>query len=105
MAVESAENALDWAGYEEPDDTFHRTIASATDTPLLVALNYQLNALWRAIARTSVTRETERSASSHASFAEHLAIADAIAQHDRSQAHYAMRKHIALVSARLFGEI
>ena len=103
--VESAENALNWAGYEASDDAFHRAIASATDNPLLVALHNQLNAVQRAIAWTSVTRETERPASSHTSFVEHRAIADAIAKHDHSQAHYAMRKHIASVSARLFGEI
>jgi len=104
-AVEGAEDAVDWAGYEAMDDEFHRAVAAATDNPLLVALFDQLNAVQRAVAWNSVVRETERPARSHSSFAEHREIADAIAARDHARAHEAMRKHIGSVSARLFGEI
>lgn len=105
QAIEGAEKALDWAGYEAFDDEFHHAIAAATDNPLLVALFDQLNAVQRAVAWNSVVRETERPSRSHTSFVEHREIADAIAKHDHVRAHGEMRKHIGSVSARLFGEI
>lgn len=104
-AVEGAEDAADWSTYEGFDDEFHHAIAAATDNPLLVALFDHLNAVQRAVAVSTVVRETERPPRTHTSFAEHREIADAIATHDHARAHAAMRKHIGSVSARLFGEI
>lgn len=104
-AVEGAEEAAGWEGYELHDDALHLAIAEATDNPLLLALYQQLNNVQRAVAWNSVVRTTDRPPRDHTSFAEHRAIADAIAAHDANAAHDAMRRHIGSVSARLFGEI
>lgn len=104
VASEGAENASDWSSYEDFDDRFHRAIAVATDNPLLVALYDQLNTVQRTVAWATVVRETNGPAHSHPSFAEHREILAAIESRDANRAHEAMRKHIASVSARLFGE-
>ncbi len=103
-ASEGAENAPDWSSYEDFDDRFHRTIAVATDNPLLVALYDQLNNVQRTVAWATVVRETIGPAHSHPSFAEHREILAAIESRDANRAHEAMRKHIVSVAARLFGE-
>lgn len=104
-AMEGAEAAPDWSGYEAFDDRFHHAVAAATDNPLLIELFDQLNTVQRAVAWGNVVRSTERPPRTHTSFSEHREIADAIGGRDPGRAHDAMRRHIGSVSARLFGEI
>ena len=104
-AVRGCEEAEDWAGYEAWDDELHQAIAEATDNPLLVSLFLQVNNQRRGVANRNVVRATERPPRTHTSFVEHRTIASAIAAHDHTWAHDAMRRHIGSVSARLFGEI
>ncbi|WP_349371780.1 FadR/GntR family transcriptional regulator [Salinarimonas sp.] len=102
LAMERAAAASTWAEYERQDDAFHRSIAEASDNLLLVALFDQLNQVRRAVAWGAVTRETVRPPADHSSFAEHEAIARAIADRNPEAAYEAMRAHIRSVSARLF---
>jgi DNA-binding FadR family transcriptional regulator len=102
LAMERAAAAATWAEYERQDDAFHRSIAEASDNLLLVALFDQLNQVRRAVAWGAVTRETVRPPADHTSFAEHAAIARAIAERNPEAAYEAMRAHIRSVSARLF---
>jgi len=102
VAMERARSARTWAEYEAQDDAFHRAIAEATDNPPLVALFDQLNGIRRAVAWGSVERATGRPPDDHPSFAEHAAIADAIAARSSEGAFEAMRRHLRSVAARLF---
>lgn len=104
-AVERAKAATTWNEYETQDDIFHRSVAEASDNLLLLALFDQLNDVRRAVAWGSVTRESARPSPDHSSFAEHDAIAAAIASRDASAAYEAMRKHLGSVARRLFGEV
>lgn len=101
-AVENASTASTWAEYEEQDDRLHRCIAEASDNALLLALFDQLKQVHRAVAWGAVSRETVRPRADHSSFAEHRAIAEAIAKRDPEAACEAMRVHLRSVSARLF---
>jgi len=100
-----ARAAENWQDYEAQDDLFHYAIAEATDNILLLALFDQLNKVRRAVAVSTVIRETVRPPESHTSFAEHDRICAAIAARDPKAAHDAMWQHISSVSARLFGEV
>src|SRR6056297_195274 len=101
-AMESASAASTWAEYEAQDDRLHRCIAEASDNALLLALFDQLNQVRRAVAWGAVRRDTVRPPADHSSFAEHRAIAEAIAKRDPEVAYEAMRVHLRSVSARLF---
>ncbi|MEM9248762.1 MAG: FCD domain-containing protein [Pseudomonadota bacterium] len=96
--------AASWAEYERQDDAFHRAVAEAADNPLLLALFDSLNRVRREVAFGAVERSSLRPPATHSSFAEHDAIADAIAAHDPDAAHLRMRQHLQSVAARLFGE-
>ncbi|MEM9634091.1 MAG: FCD domain-containing protein [Pseudomonadota bacterium] len=102
---ERARRASNWSDYETQDDQFHYAIAEATDNILLIALFDQLNKVRRAVAVSTVIRETERPPENHTSFAEHDRICAAIEDRDPKAAHDAMWQHISSVSARLFGEV
>lgn len=102
IAMERAAAASTWAEYEAQDDRFHRSIAEGSDNVLLLALFDQLNQVRRTVAWGAVTRDTPQPPSNHKSFAEHEAIARAIAKRDPEAAYAAMRLHIRSVSARLF---
>jgi DNA-binding FadR family transcriptional regulator len=104
LAMERAHSAPAWAEYEKQDDLFHRAIAEASDNLLLLALFDQLNQVRRAVAWGNVVRDTQRPPGDHSSFAEHEAIAMAIAGRRPEAAYDAMRNHLRSVSARLFGE-
>ncbi len=104
LARERAESSTTWEEYEAQDDTFHRTVAQATNNALLLALFDQLNQVRRAVAWNVVVRETARPAGNHSSFTEHKQITEAIDARDPARAHAAMRDHLGSVSARLFGE-
>lgn len=100
-----AQAATSWEDYETQDDLFHHAIAEATDNILLCALFDQLNGVRRAVAVSTVIRETTRPPEGHTSFAEHDRICAAIEARDPKAAHDAMWQHISSVSARLFGEV
>ncbi|GAB4520151.1 MAG: FCD domain-containing protein [Roseibium sp.] len=102
---ERAQAATTWEEYEAQDDLFHYAIAEATDNILLMALFDQLNKVRRAVAVSTVIRETKRPPEGHTSFAEHERICAAIEARDPKAAHDAMWQHISSVSARLFGEV
>lgn len=104
-AIDRAKAATTWHEYELQDDMFHRTVAEASDNLLLVALFDQLNDVRRAVAWGNVSRETAHPSANHSSFAEHDAIADAIAKRDPAEAYDAMRRHLGSVARRLFGEV
>lgn len=104
-AKDAAARAESWAEYERRDDRFHRAVAEAADNILLAALFDQLNRVRRAVAWETVVRQSARPPEGHSSFAEHEAIATAIAARDPGAAQQAMRQHIGSVSARLFGEV
>ncbi|MDH3263363.1 MAG: GntR family transcriptional regulator [Paracoccaceae bacterium] len=103
-AKDAAARAESWDEYERQDDRFHRAVAEAADNILLLALFDQLNRVQRAVAWETVVRQSARPPEEHSSFAEHEAIAAAIAARDPAGAQGAMRRHIGSVSARLFGE-
>jgi DNA-binding FadR family transcriptional regulator len=102
LAMERAQSASNWQDYEVQDDLFHRSIAEATDNPLLLALFDNLNQVRRAVAWGTVTRQSARPPADHSSFAEHAEIARAISARDPEAAYQAMRGHLRSVSARLF---
>jgi len=105
LARDRAEAASSWDEYEAQDDLFHRAVAEATGNVLLLSLFDQLNQVRRAVAWNTVTRATPRPPSNHSSFTEHNLITSAIEARDPHAAHAAMRDHLGLVSARLFGEV
>jgi DNA-binding FadR family transcriptional regulator len=104
IAMDRAAAATNWQEYEAQDDSFHRSVAEASDNMLLLALFDQLNQVRRAVAWGAVTRSTARPSLDHSSFAEHEAIASAIEARDPEAAYTAMRAHLRSVSARLFEE-
>ena len=103
-AIERSKAATTWKEYETQDDAFHRAVAEASDNLLLLALFDQLNDVRRAVAWGSVTRESPQPSPDHSSFAEHDAIAAAIADRDPHAAYEAMRRHLGSVARRLFGD-
>lgn len=103
-ALERSKAAATWREYEIQDDIFHRTVAEASDNLLLLALFDQLNGVRRAVAWGNVTRRSAQPSADHSSFAEHDAIAAAIANRDPVAAYESMRAHLRSVSQRLFGE-
>lgn len=103
LARDAAQAASDWAEYETKDDEFHRAVARSSDNALLLLLFDQLNQVRRSVADTSVIRGTQCPPETHSSFAEHEAIAKAIAARDPEAAQTAMRSHIGSVADRLFG--
>jgi len=103
-AMDRTRSATTWAEYEEQDDVLHHQIATASDNLLLVSLFDQLNLVRRAVSWGSVVRATARPSETHTSFAEHDAIAAAIAERNPDAAHEAMRTHLRSVSDRLFGD-
>ncbi|AXS42735.1 FCD domain-containing protein [Breoghania sp. L-A4] len=105
LAMDRARRAQSWADYETQDDLFHRSVAEASDNILLISLFEQLNRVRRAVAVSTVIRNTDRPPEGHSSFLEHERIVAAITDRDSKAAYDAMRRHIGSVSARLFGEV
>ena len=103
-ALERSKAAATWREYEIQDDIFHRTVAEASDNLLLLSLFDQLNGVRRAVAWGNVQRRSAHPSPDHSSFAEHDAIAAAIANRDPVAAYESMRAHLRSVSQRLFGE-
>jgi DNA-binding FadR family transcriptional regulator len=106
ILLASARNAhaTDWAEYQASDDAFHRAIAVASDNPLLLALFDGLNQVKSDVTWENVTGASRDPQRLRESFSEHAQICDAIRGRDPVEAQDAMRRHIASVSARLFGE-
>ena len=100
-----AESATSWDEYEARDDLFHRTVAESTGNILLLSLFDRLNQVRRAVAWSTVVRDSERPSPDHPSFAEHDRIASAIELRHPTSAYSAMRDHLGSVSARLFGDV
>ncbi len=105
LALDRERAASSWKMYEEQDDEFHRAIASGSDNLLLLSIFDELNAVRRSVAWGKVTRTSEKPSNDHTSFAEHEAIAEAIAARKPSDAYDLMHQHLRSVSARLFEEI
>ncbi|WP_102109333.1 FadR/GntR family transcriptional regulator [Oceaniglobus roseus] len=105
LAKDRAVAAPNWEEYGTQDGLFHRAVADATDNALLIHLFEQLDQVRRAVALSTVVRDTVRPPREHSSFLEHERIAAAIAARDPNAAYDAMRQHINSVSARLFGEV
>ena len=104
-AAEAAtHDAGDWDSYEAADDDFHRAISEASDNIPLVAIFDRLNSIRRSVTWGAVHRQTPKPTPDHGSFAEHTAIAKAIADHDPDAAQALMRAHLKAVSHRLFGD-
>jgi DNA-binding FadR family transcriptional regulator len=103
-AMSRAHAAPSWRDYETQDDHFHRAIAEAGDNLPLLALFDQLNGIRRAVAWGNVERVSARPPADHPSFAEHAAIAAAIAARNPDAAADAMRAHLKSVAVRLFGD-
>jgi len=105
LARDRAEVAASWDAYEAQDDAFHRAVAEATGNVLLLSLFDQLNQVRRAVAWNAVTRSTAKPPRNHSSYEQHDVLTSAIEARDPHAAYAAMRDHLKLVSARLFGEV
>lgn len=88
-----------------PDGRSRRAGTQASHNILLLSFFDQVNELKRAVAWAMVVRTTHRPPSGYASFVEHRKIVAAIEARDPAAAREAMREHIGLVSARLFGDV
>lgn len=98
-------SAATWREYEAQDARFHHHIAQASHNPVLCALLDTLNAVRRAV-NWGVPRSNDGPpARSHASFAEHDRIVDAILRRDVEAAATAMRQHLRTVEDRLLGRL
>lgn len=104
-ARDKAQSAPSWEDYEKFDDALHYAIADATGNVLLRSLFEHLNQVRRAVTWAQLIRQSDRPAITHASFAEHDDLVQAIEARDPGASHQAMRDHLNSVSARLFGEI
>lgn len=92
--------AADWRGYEARDNHFHHAVAAAAHNKLLMHLFETLNVVRRTIVWAQ-RRETPRPPRDHFSFAQHAAVADAVAARDAPRAAEAMRAHLAAVRDRV----
>jgi DNA-binding FadR family transcriptional regulator len=102
LTVGRSKTAATWREYEALDNDFHRQIAEASGSLVLLALFDQLNTLRRMVAWGNLTRMGARPPREHSSFREHEAILAAIAARDADGAHAAMRTHLRSVEDRLF---
>jgi DNA-binding FadR family transcriptional regulator len=102
LTMERSQSAGTWREYEALDNDFHRQIAEASGSVVLLALFDQLNTLRRMVAWGNLTRAGARPPLSHSSFREHAMVADAIAARDAEAAQNAMRIHLRSVEDRLF---
>lgn len=102
LTIQRSLSAGTWREYEALDNDFHRQIAEASGSVVLLALFDQLNTLRRMIAWGNLSRAGPRPPHSHLSFREHEVLADAIADRDAEAAHNAMRAHLRSVEDRLF---
>lgn len=90
-----------WRQYENWDNRLHRAIAEATHSTLLLALFDTLNAIRRAVVWGRLREGKDRPPENHHSFAEHVAIVDAIEHRDLHAAANMMRQHLSTVRRNL----
>lgn len=95
-------NANTWREYEALDNEFHRQIASASGSLILLSLFDHLNALRRMVAWGSALREGTRPPENYTSFDEHDQIVAGLVERDQDAAIAAMRAHLRSVSDRVF---
>lgn len=94
---------LTWRQFESADAQFHRAIADATHNPVLLHLFDTLSAIRRAVTWARPRASADGPPPDHHSFAEHAAIARAIAERDAAGAEAAMQRHLAAVAHHLAG--
>ena len=94
---------LSWRQFESADAQFHRSIAAASQNTVLLHLFDTLAAIRRAVTWGRRRTTPEGPPHDHHSFAEHEAIARAIAERDGKAAAEAMRLHLAAVARGLDG--
>lgn len=99
--IRGSMEAETWRQYENWDNRLHRAIAEATHSTLLLALFDTLNSVRRAVVWGRLRVGRDRPPEDHHSFAEHLAIVDAIEHRDLTQASSMMRQHLRTVRDRL----
>lgn len=102
LTMERSHLAGTWREYEALDNDFHRQIAEASGSVVLLALFDQLNTLRRMVVWGNLARTGARPPRSHSSFTEHEMITDAIEARDADAAYGAMRTHLRSVEDRLF---
>jgi DNA-binding FadR family transcriptional regulator len=89
--------ALSWRAYEGQDARLHREIAAAAGNAPLLHLFDELAAIRRALTWDRARERPDGPPPDHPSFAEHDAIAAAIAAGEAERATQAMHDHIAAV--------
>jgi DNA-binding FadR family transcriptional regulator len=112
MDIETMERCLDemdsaasFAAWKSGDDRLHRTIAGATQNPLLVILYDIVQGYGRDLIAGRMEQVLGLNAAPvQNSNAQHTAIVAAIIAHDPEAAEAAMRDHLNAVSSLLFGD-
>lgn len=102
LNTQRAMNASSWREYETLDNQFHRLLAESCQNVPLLTLFDQLNALRRTVVWGRLRQRSERPPKDHHSFAEHMAVLEAIEERDGEAAQEAMRKHLQSVADKLF---
>jgi len=98
-------DAASWRQYETADNQLHRTVATAADNRLLLALFDALNGVRRTVVWGILRRSGgDRPPTDHHSFAEHDRLVAAIAERDLDGAEAAMREHLRAVRRDLLGD-
>lgn len=100
LLAERSRRCASWREYEVLDADFHRGLAEAAASPMLLAMFDQLNTVRRMISFATAKRIGAKPPEVHSSFSEHDAIIDAIAVRDPEAAEAAMRTHLLSVAAR-----
>ncbi len=96
--------AREWRVYEAWDNKYHRAIAAATHNTLLVSLFDTLNTVRRSTVWGQL-RSTTLPPADHASFHEHDALYEAIANRDADLAAESMRIHLRTVRDRVLSSL
>lgn len=99
--AEATGTATNWHDYECLDDAFHRSIAYASGSPLLIGLYTHLasvrgRAPWQR-QHDAVFRKARKQEYSTAQSVMHMAIVDSIIRKDELSAHQSMSLHLAAI--------
>jgi DNA-binding FadR family transcriptional regulator len=94
-----------WDGYAELDWRFHNLIAEATGNNLLIEIQALLNTVRRRVVWVYLDTPAPGPRPDYHSFAEHEAIAAAIAARNGEAAAAAMRRHVDATRQRLLDSI
>jgi DNA-binding FadR family transcriptional regulator len=97
--------AQNWTVYDELDCKFHSVLAEATGNRLLSEMQSLVNAVRRTVIWGYLIKRSPKPTPDYHSFAEHDAIAEAVARRDRDSAASAMRKHLSVIASKLFKEL